>query len=213
MTTNTISADQMIEKLAHDWNQLSDIDRALSLTEIKKSGLSSRRIATMLGRNESLIRRLLILLSAPAADLAAARQGRLSTNKLLRRARAQIQRQAARQQADRQQEHQRQTAEAAQLISNWLNQTELYGPACEDIVNEVRWEFAAREAGGARPAPPKVNVALDEIIRRSKPAEDPEIDIVAWYAQWLCGWTFFAFSNPDIRDQALDLALQQQCRR
>jgi hypothetical protein len=130
-----------------------------------------------------------------------------------RLARAQIQRQAARQQADRQQEHQRQAAQAAQLISNWLNQTELYGPACEDIVNEVRWEFAAREAGGTLPAPPKVNVALDEIIRRSKPAEDPEIDIVAWYAQWLCGWTFFAFSNPDIRDQALDLALQQQCRR
>jgi hypothetical protein len=213
MTTNTLSADQAIETLTQDWHQLSDIDRALSLAEIKKSGLSSRRIATMLGRNESLIRRLLLLLSAPAADWAAARQGRLSTNKLLRRAKAHIERQAARQQAERQQERQRQATKAATLISNWLNQTELNGPACEAIVNEVRWEFAVREGSGALPAPSTVSLPFDEIIRRSKPAEDPEIDIVAWFAQWLCRWTFFAFSNPDIRDQALDLALEQQCRR
>jgi hypothetical protein len=145
--------------------------------------------------------------------LAEARRGKLSTNKLLHRAKAHLDRQAARQQADRQQERQRQIAEAAKLISNWLNQTELNGPACVVMIDEVRWVFAAREAVGALPAPVTVNLPLDEIIRRSKPAEDPEIDIVAWFAQWLCRWTFFAFSNPDIRDQALYRALEQQWRR
>jgi hypothetical protein len=213
MITNRISADQAIEKLAHDWKQLSDIDRALSLGRIKRSGLSNRKIATMLGRNESVIRRLLLLLPAPAADLIAARAGQISTNELLRRAQAHIQRQAVRQQADRQRERQRRTAEAARLISNWLNKTGLNGPACEAIVNEVRWGFAMREAAGALPAPAKVNLPLEEIIRRSKPAEDPDIDIVAWYAEWLRQWSFYGLSNPDIRDQALDLALAEQCRR
>jgi hypothetical protein len=213
MTTKTISADQAIEKLAHDWKQLSDIDRALSLGRIKRSGLSNRKIATMLGRNESVIRRLLLLLPAPAADLIAARAGQISTNELIRRAKAHAQLCAARQQALRQRERQRQATKAAKLISNWLNQTGLNGPACEAIVNEVRREFAMREAAGALPAPAKVNLPPEEIIRRSKPAEDPDIDIVAWYAEWLRQWSFYGLSNPDIRDQALDLALEEQCRR
>jgi hypothetical protein len=136
--TKTISADQAIEKLTHDWNQLSDVDRALSLGRIKRSGLSNRKLATMLGRSESLIRRLLLLLPAPAADLIVARAGQISTNELIRRAKAHIQRQAVRQQALRQQQRQRQATKAAKLISNWLNQTGLNGPACEAIVNEVR---------------------------------------------------------------------------
>jgi hypothetical protein len=84
------------------------------------------------------------------------------------------------------------------------------------IVSEVRRELAMPQADRTLPAPPtEVNLPVDEIIRRSKPAEltDDSIDIIGWYAQWLGRCSFFAFTDPDVRDSALDLALEQQCKR
>jgi hypothetical protein len=43
--------------------------------------------------------------------------------------------------------------------------------------------------------------------------DEDHIDIVAWFAQWLCKWSFFAFPDADMRDAALDLARQKQFRR
>jgi hypothetical protein len=167
----------------------------------------------MLGRSESSIRRLLLVLDAPAADFQAARQQKISTNQLLRSATAHRQQQAARRQANAQRELERQAADAARIISNWFKQTRLNGRSCETILNEVRREFAIRQADGALPAPSIPNLHIDEIIRRSRPADDHDIDITAWFAHWLCRWTFFAFPDPHIRDHALDLALKLQERR
>jgi hypothetical protein len=62
-------------------------------------------------------------------------------------------------------------------------------------------------------APPGTPVA--RIIERTRPPAltDGRIDIVAWFAQWLCKWSFFAFPDEEIRDSALDLALQRQLGR
>lgn len=213
MQKDIASPDQAIEKLKQDWDQLSDPDRALAIQKIKTSGLSNRKIASGLGRAESSIRRLLLLLHASAVDLAAARNGSISTSELARRAITALQRQAASQQANARQERARQAIDGAKLICRWLRQTQFHGPSCEMIINEVRRELAMRQSDRTLPAPPTtLNLPVVEIIRRSKPAEltDDGIDIIAWYAQWLCRWTFFAFPDPDIRDNALDTALEQK---
>jgi hypothetical protein len=56
---------------------------------------------------------------------------------------------------------------------------------------------------------------VSQIIERAKPPAltEDHIDIVAWFAQWLCKWSFFAFPDADMRDAALDLARQKQFRR
>src|SRR3974377_2033284 len=108
MNTATTSSDPVIGKLKQDWNQLSDPDRALRIAQIKKSGLSNRKIASILGCAETLIRRLLLILHAPAADFAAARNGTLSTTELFRRTETAFQRQAAQRQANAQSGRKRQ---------------------------------------------------------------------------------------------------------
>jgi hypothetical protein len=79
------------------------------------------------------------------------------------------------------------------------------------VIDEARLEFARRESAGALPGPKEVNLPIDEIIRRSKPADDDSIDIIAWHAQWLCRWTFFP--DPFVRDTALDTALETEWHR
>ena len=78
--------DSATHQLQQNWDQLSDLDRALAIAKIKKSGLSNRTIARSIGRSESLMRHLLLILHAPASDRMAARQGKQSTNELVRRA-------------------------------------------------------------------------------------------------------------------------------
>ena len=84
------------------------------------------------------------------------------------------------------------------------------------IVKEVQRELLAMKDAGLHPsvvAPSGMPVS--QIIKRTKPPAltDGRIDIVAWFAQWLCRWSFFAFPDEDIRNAALDLALQKQLGR
>jgi hypothetical protein len=110
----------------------------------------------------------------------------------------------------------RETRIAADLICDWLLQTQLFGPAREAIVKEVQHKFLIMKEAGRHPsavAPPGTPVSL--IIGRTKPPAliDDSIDIVAWFAQWLCQWSFFAFPAQDIRDAALESARQKQAER
>jgi hypothetical protein len=41
--------------------------------------------------------------------------------------------------------------------------------------------------------------------------DDPSV--VNWYALWLYRWTFFAFPDSAVRDEALDIALQKRWKR
>ena len=95
-----------------------------------------------------------------------------------------------------------------------LLQTNLFGPAREAIVKEVQRKFLImKEAGlhSSAVAPPGTPVS--KIIERAKPpAFDDSIDIVAWFAQWLCKWSFFAFPDEEIRNAALDLAKGMQAK-
>jgi hypothetical protein len=214
---NTVAplVDQAVEKLKQEWNRLSDPDRALALAEIKKSDLSNRKIATMLGRGETSIRRLLLLLHAPAADFAAAQNRDITTNELLRRAKDH----AARRQAQRQQaakiDAQHAAQKAADSICQWIIQENISGPDGERIIEEVRREFALREQGRSLPAHKFPKLPLEELIRKSLPARPHEdnAESVSWYHQWLFRWTFFAFPDPEVRDQALELALERQWKR
>jgi hypothetical protein len=97
------------------------------------------------------------------------------------------------------------------LHSPILSSRHAGAPRCgsrEAIVKEVRHKFITMKEAGLHPsvtAPP--NTLVSKIIECTKPALiDGRIDIVAWFAQWLCKWSFFAFPDEDIKDKALDLA-------
>ena len=90
------------------------------------------------------------------------------------------------------------------------------GPNREIIVDEARRQFHDMAQAGLRPdrtAPP--DIPIEKIIEQTKPPalEDDSIDIAGWLIQWLVRWSFFAFPDEDIRDNALDLALERQITR
>ena len=216
MTIAAIKKIGSVSELQTEWKNLHDLDRAIAVRDLHHSGIPIRRIASQLQKSEASLRRLLKMLNAPAVDRLLFRKEKITGNELVRRAEAAGLRRAARRRESIEQKRKRQTLKAADHISKWLLETQLNGPNCEMIVDEVRREFAMREADKSLPLPPTVSLPVAEIIRRSRPpelTEDNKIDIVGWFAQWLCRWSFFAFSDEEIRDNALDIALARQCKR
>ena len=202
-----------ISQLRSDWFKLSDLDRARAVLTIKQSGISTRKVADQLQLSEALLRHLLQALQAPASDQVLAREGKISTNELVRRAKAACLRPCAQHREEIALERTLEPGKATDLIGNWLLQTQLFGPAREMIVKEVQREFLAMKEAGLRPSvAAPYDMPTSQIILRTKPPAltDNRIDIVAWFAQWLCRWSFFAFPDEDIRDTALDLARQRQ---
>ena len=209
--------DISVDQLKRDWEQLHPLDRAKAISSLKKSGLSNRQIARQIGRGESTLRHLLLALRAPAADLISARQQNLSTNELVRRAKAD----AVRRESERHEAAKTQRIEAAQRaadqICSWLAEEHVYGPDGERILDYVRSEYASRTVDGSLPpqVPKEHKLPHQELIRRCSPTEPCPDDAasVDWYRQWLFRWTFYAFPDPNVRDRALDLALERQWKR
>jgi transposase-like protein len=207
--TNTLS----IAKLQTDWFKFSDLDRAGAVLAIKQTGISIRSIAAQLHLGESLLRHLIQTLQAPASDQDLARQGKISTNELARRAKAGLH--PAKHNVTLTIDREREIRVAADLICDWLLQTNLFGPALEMIVKEVQRKFRIMKDVGLHPtadAPPGTSVS--RIIERTEPPAltDDSTDVVSWFARWLCRWSLNAFPNEDVRDSGLSLALEKKRR-
>jgi hypothetical protein len=203
-----------IAQLQSDWFGFSDLDRATAIRAIHQTGVSIRSIAAQLHFSEALLRHLLQTLLASASDQALARKGKISTNELARRAKAGLRPTKHHQSLTI--DRDREIRIAADHTCDWLLQTQLFGPAREMIVKEVQRKFRMMKEAGLHPAAvARHNPAVSKIIVHTKPPVHVEesVDIVAWFAQWLCKWSFSAFPDKDIRDSALDLALQMQTGR
>ena len=205
------SLDSTIEQLKGDWNQLSDPQRAQNISQIRKQyGLSIRQIARRLSCSESLLRRLLKVLRAPAQDLVLAREGKITTNELLRREKAAAHLRDQQQRKAAQQDRERQGAEGADLIYRWFIETGFNAASCWSILEDVRLKFALKEQDRTLPMHPKpVEVPVAEIIRKTEPPpRSGEIALEGWYAGWLFSWTYWAFPDREVRWTALDTVLE-----
>jgi hypothetical protein len=199
-----------ITQLQSDWFGFCDLDRAIAVRALKQTGISVRSIAGQLHFSESLLRHLLNALLAPARDQALAREGKISTNELVRRAKAFLH--PTKHHETLTIDRDRETRKATDLVCDWLLQTDLFGPALEMIVTEVQRKFRMMKEAGLHPsAVAPSGTPVSRIIERTKPLVfNGSIDIVAWFAQWLCRWSLNAFPNEDVRDGGLSLALLKQ---
>jgi len=193
-TTSSAVAD-----LQSQWHTLPDLDRAKAVLAIKQSGISTRQIAQHLDCSDSLLR-----------------QGKISTNELVRRSKAAGIRRTAMHRETREFERTQASRRACKKICDWLAAEQMSGPYGEQIVNGARHLFAKAEQDGKFPkdaAPTDMPTA--EIIKRCRPAElkTDAISFVARHAWWLARWAYYAFTDTSVRDTALDLALDEQFRR
>ena len=208
--------DVSIAEVQADWAKLCDLDRAKAIKSIIRSGMSIRQIATHLNCSDSLLRHLLSALDAPIEDRVLARQGKISTNDLVRRAKAAGLKRKARHREEVALERERSARHGANQISNWLAEHSLQGGRGEHVIEDVRWEYACREFDGSLPQfAASVETGLNELIGRCKPTRpmDDNADFLNWFHEWLCRWTFFAFPDPYVRDSALDIALEREWHR
>jgi hypothetical protein len=169
-------------------------------------GLSNRFIAAQIGCPESLLRRLLKALNAPAADIAAARQGKISTNELIRRAEDAARRKQKKQLENREAERQQKVIEATKAIRAWLKQVHLDGTYGENVALEARsLLITGCESGRLPPANQNVQHTAAEWIEMCRPKAPAGDDIhpIAWHAYWLALWSFYYSRDPHIAIDAL----------
>ena len=203
-----------IERLQAEWRNLHDLDRAEAVRALHNSGPSIREIGRQLHVSDSGLCRLLVALDAPVEDKLRARNGEITTSELVRRSKASGRARAARNREELKLERGRQALHAADLICKWLIATQMNAPNREMIVEEARLRFHGVipvELNRSRQFAP--DTQIEDIIVQTKPPkfkEQHKTDIAGWFAAWLCQWTFYAFRDQDVRDDALDLALERQ---
>jgi hypothetical protein len=205
-----------ISQLKSRWTGLSALERAPAIATIRRSSTSIRKITHGLEYSEALLRHLLQCLNASAEDRNLARQNLITTNELVRRGKADKMQRAEQHIATLEIRRAESARQGADQICNWILKEKIYGPDGERIIEEVRHEFDLREMDCSLPAlPDHAALSLKELIQRSKPKRplDGNAALVSWYAEWLCRWSFFAYEDPDVRDSALEQALERQWKR
>jgi transposase-like protein len=212
MTANSSA----LANLQLHWPELDDLDRAKAVRTIKRSGVSVREIARHLPVSEALLRHLLQALQAQPEDQILARRGKISTNDLIRRAKAaRTNREVALREAEERKRVQKSIA-GCKAICKWLVSEGLSVPCSEQIIGEARRGLAIAEQNGRLPnitAPAKKSVS--KIIQLSRPPEEntDETIYVAWFALWLRSWAFYSMPDSWVRYKAIELALSEQYKR
>ncbi|MDR3411086.1 MAG: hypothetical protein P4L87_09125 [Formivibrio sp.] len=202
-----------VADLKNRWDTLHVLDRAKAINTIRQSGISIRSLAVQLGRSEATLRRLLETARAPLLDRTLARQGKISTNELVRRSKAAMASRAAKNRETLECERTKAAQKACQEICAWLREEGLGEAHGEAIADEARRKMAAAEYFETLPASKApLGTSLAEIIQRLRPPESINSDVgsVDWYADWLTRWAYFAWPDSSVRDKALGLALAKQ---
>jgi hypothetical protein len=166
-------------------------------------------LAKQLQCSPSSLRDLLSALHAPAADLAAARQGKISTNELVRRGRAEAERRKKKKLEARELKRKRKAIEASKMIGEWLEKEQLSGSRGEAIALEARSMLIKNYDAGTLPhADPQVLHPAAEWIKRCRPNTPVPDDTsyIAWYAFWLAQWSFCLCRDAELAIDALTIA-------
>jgi hypothetical protein len=202
-----LHASPDLADLKSQWPTLHDLDRAKAVHALKLSGIANRRIAIQIGVSESNLRRLLEALQARPEDQLLARQGTITTNELVRRAKSVMSIRAAKMLT-------RASIVGCNTICNWLR-SEGMPWNTEQIVGEARRLLIDAEDHKRFPAgavPPGAKIA--EIIRGSRPAQ-PKPDgaeEVPWLAFWLAEWVYRSMPDERVRYKAVELALENESK-
>lgn len=85
--------DPSVEYLKNNWEHTHPLDRAQAIAAIRRRGKPIRELGRGIGRSDSTLRHLLDALDALAADIKPARDGAISINEFVRRAKKELERQ------------------------------------------------------------------------------------------------------------------------
>ena len=206
-----------IAALQKNWKQMKDVDRARAVRKIHQDGTSLRALAKDLNCSPTLLRHLNLAALSPTPDQHDARRGKISTRELARRGTAEQLRNKKKEQETTGRAQSQEVDRIANATCEWRVSERLFPCDGEQIIDEARSLLASAEETNQLPRqdPPPPGTPLQTSIDRlrpPRPADDGTVP-VAWYAEWLVRWVFFALPDSITRHQALSRALDQQIRQ
>jgi hypothetical protein len=205
--------EAIIAELKTRWNDLHVLDRARWIQKITATGMSLRALAKALGRPDSSLRYLLKAAKAPLPDRVLAKNRAISTRELIRRGKAAEAQRKAKEREAFDLKCTEEAQKAAAIITKWLREQNLSPVYGEAIIDEARRIFAStRPEDLPKCAPPTAGTPVAKIINALKLPMNPDASPVAWFAFWLARWAFFAFPDEQVRDKALNMALDAEIR-
>lgn len=205
-----------ISTLQSKWGSLHDLDRAQRVRALHRSGTSLNKLAKAVQCSPSLLRHLLEALEAPKTDQLLARAGKLTTNQLVRCAKAARVSQEAKESESLKLKRTKESIDGCRAICDWLISEGRQGSYGERIILEAQRFLATGELTGRLPPGAKpAGMALTELIRRSRPPElkTDEIELMAWFGFWLARWAYYLMPDSSVRYRAIELAYDKQFGR
>jgi hypothetical protein len=205
-----------IAELQASWHTLVDLDRGRAVLNIHRNGISLRELARKLNCNESLLRRLLKAIQAPVEDQLLARQVKITTNELIRRAKAAGIRRTANEHEALEFERTKDAVRGSKAICAWLVKEQVSGGLAEQILCDAQRQLAVAEQNNRFPrGAASPDLPVEEVIRMCKPAgpTTDAVNLVARFAYWLALWAYYAIIDSCVRYRAFELALNAQFKR
>ena len=209
---------EAVAALQSTWQNLPDVDRAEAIVRILAAGMSGRGLADALSCSEPLIRYLKPLVEALPEEKRLARLGKISTRELKRRIAERKAEKAHKQEQAAEQARLEAAHQGFRHIMHWFNKEEKIAyPHAEQIVLEARRKLREAERDGKLPkekAP--AGMPVPEVIRRCNravPATTDDVSFIEGYACWLALWSYHAMPDSRVRDNALDIALNELVAR
>ena len=172
--------------------------------------MSLRKLAPYLKRSPSLLSYLLRVAQAPAADLARARKGEISTRALAAIARSAGTRGIVRLQEAIAFERERAAFQGSKTVLSWFEDEEVAEVDQGQIIEQARLHLI--EAQGWKEA--YLENKLGDIVCESGSAQirDRRNRPVAWFALRLALWALGRISDAWVRNRALELAAGERFR-
>jgi len=205
-----------IADLKAQWPNLHDLDRAKAVRNLKQSGASNRELAEQLEVAESGLRRILKALEAPAEYRLLASQGKISTNELVRRAKAAETCLAVKKLEAQECDQEQASVVGCKVICDWLRSEGIPGSYGEQIICAAQRQLAIEEENNWLPtkALPR-GMPTAEIIQKCRPTEPKEdgISSIVRFTRWLVLWAFFSMPDSSVRYNALEQAYDKQFKR
>lgn len=147
------------------------------------------------------------------ADQLLARSGKLTTNQLVRSAKAARASQEAKEGEALALKQAQASIRGCKEICDWLRRESFAGSYGEQIIIEAQRQLANAEQIGKFPSgAPPASMPVTEIIQRCRPAElkTDAILPIAWFGHWLALWAFYLMPDSSVRYRAFESAHDKQ---
>jgi transposase-like protein len=193
-----------VAELKTRWPNLCDLDRAQAVLSIQQEGMSLRKLARHLKCSPSLLSYLLRAAQAPAAVLARARKGEISTRALAAIAGTVGTRGIVRHHEAIAFERERSAFQASKTVLSWFEDEEVTEADQSQIIEKARLQLI--EAQGWKEA--VLQNRLDDVVSESRNAQigaggnRP----AAWLVLRLALWALRRIPEDWVRNRALELA-------